>query len=235
LAQALANQAMLAIQLARLSAQSRQSGIIEERNRMARDIHDTLAQGFTGVIMHMEAAQQAMLRKRMEVVSGHLRGAGEIARDGLREARRSVQALRPLALEQKKLAEALDEQVKKLTAGTTVQARFTLQGKARDLPPEWEANILRIGQEVLTNALRHSRASKLDVLLVFDDREIRLNMRDNGCGFDPAGKYAGFGLRGMAERAEEMGGQLSIQSSSGAGTTISVFLPLESSTEPASA
>jgi signal transduction histidine kinase len=233
LAQALANQAMLAIQLARLSAQSRQSGIIKERNRMARDIHDTLAQGFTGVIMHMEAAQQAMLRKRMEVVSGHLRGAGEIARDGLREARRSVQALRPLALEQKQLAEALEELVNKLSADIAVQAKFTLQGKARELLPEWEANILRIGQEALTNALRHARASELDVLLVFDDREIRLNMRDNGCGFDPAGKYEGFGLRGMAERAEDMGGQLSIQSSTGAGTTISVVLPLPSFAEPA--
>jgi len=233
LAQALANQAMLAIQLARLSAQSRQSGIMEERNRMARDIHDTLAQGFTGVIMHMEAAQQAMLRKRIEVVSGHLRGAGEIARDGLREARRSVKALRPLALEQKKLAEALEELINKLSADTAVQAKFTLQGKARELPPEWEANILRIGQEALTNALRHARASELDVLLVFDDREIRLNMRDNGCGFDPAGNYEGFGLRGMAERAEDMGGQLSIQSSTGAGTTISAVLPLASLAEPA--
>jgi signal transduction histidine kinase len=233
LAQALANQAMLAIQLARLSAQGRQSAIIEERNRMARDIHDTLAQGFTGVIMHMEAAQQAMLRKRMEVVSGHLRGAGEIARDGLREARRSVQALRPLALEKKKLAEALEEMIKKLTAGTAVQANFTLQGEARELPPEWDANILRIGQEVLTNVLRHAHASELDVLLVFGDREIRLQIRDNGSGFDPAGKYEGFGLRGMAERAEEMGGELSIQSSKGAGTTVSVVMPLASFAEPA--
>ena len=232
LAKALANQAMLAIQLARLSTQSRQSAIIEERNRMARDIHDTLAQGFTGVILHTEAAEEAMSRKRMDVVSGHLRGAGEIARDGLREARRSVRALRPLALEEKKLAQALEELILKLTVGTAVQATFKLQGEPRDLPPETETNFLRIGQEALTNAIRHARPTKIDVLLAFSERELRLSMCDNGCGFDPNLKSSGFGLQGMAERAEGMGGQFSIQSASGKGTTISVTIPLPVPTEP---
>ncbi|MDB6039393.1 MAG: hypothetical protein JWM99_3234 [Verrucomicrobiales bacterium] len=232
LAQSLANLAMLAIQLARLSAQSRQTAIIEERNRMARDIHDTLAQGFTGVIMHMEAAEEAMSRRRAEVVSGHLRSAGEIARDGLREARRSVRALRPLVLEEKKLPEALGELVKKLTAGTAVRTKFALQGVPQELPLEWDSNILRIEQEVLTNILRHSRATELDVQLVFDATEVRLNIRDNGCGFDPAGKYEGFGLRGMAERVESMGGQLCIQSTNGGGAAISVVLPLAASAKP---
>jgi PAS domain S-box-containing protein len=231
LAQALANQAMLAIQLASLSAQNRQSAIIEERNRMARDIHDTLAQGFTGVILHLEAAEEAMARERMEVVSGHLRGAGEIARDGLREARRSVQALRPLALEQKKLTEALEEMIMKQTTGTAMQAKFTLQGELRELPPEWDANILRIGQEALTNVLRHARATEFRMILIFHDHEIRLNMHDNGCGFDPAGKYSGFGLQGMAERTEDMEGQLTIQSVQGRGTTISIALPVTTSAE----
>lgn len=232
LAQALANQAMLAIQLARLSAQSRQSAIIGERNRMARDIHDTLAQGFTGVILHVEAAEEAMSRKRLETVIGHLRGAGEIARDGLREARRSVRALRPLALEEKKLAEVLEELIMKLTVGTAVQATFTLQGEPRELPPETETNFLRIGQEALTNAIRHARPSKFDVLLSFGERELRLSLCDNGCGFEPDPKNSGFGLQGMAERAESMGGHFSIQSANGKGTTISVTIPLPVSTEP---
>ena len=231
LAQALANQAMLAIQLARLSAQSRQSAIIGERNRMARDIHDTLAQGFTGVILHLEAAEEAMSRKRLEAVTGHLHGAGEIARDGLREARRSVRALRPLALEEKKLAEVLEELIMKLTVGTAVQATFTLQGEPRKLPPETETNFLRVGQEALTNAIRHARPSKFDVLLAFGERELRLSMRDNGCGFDPDSQSSGFGLQGMAERAESMGGQFSIQSANGKGTTVSVTIPLPISTE----
>jgi signal transduction histidine kinase len=231
LAQALANQAMLAIQLARLSAQNRQSAIIEERNRMARDIHDTLAQGFTGVILHLEAAEEAMARERMDIVSGHLHGAGEIARDGLREARRSVQALRPLALEEKKLAEALEDLLTKQTAGTALQAKFTLQGEPRELPPEWEANILRIGQEVLTNVFRHARATEFSAVLIFSDREICLSMHDNGCGFDSAGKYSGFGLQGIAERTEDMEGQLTIQSAGGRGTTISVAVPMLAFTE----
>jgi signal transduction histidine kinase len=231
LAQVLANQAMLAIQLARLSAQSHQSAIIAERNRMARDIHDTLAQGFTGVILHLEAAEEAMSRKRLEAVVGHLRGAGEIARDGLREARRSVRALRPLALEEKKLAEVLEELIMKLTVGTAVQATFTLRGEPRELPPESEANLLRIGQEALTNAIRHARPSKIDVLLTFGKRKLRLSMSDNGCGFEPDSKSSGFGLQGMAERAESMGGQFSIQSANGKGTTICVTIPLPVSTE----
>jgi signal transduction histidine kinase len=231
LAQALANQAMLAIQLARLSAQSRQSAIIGERNRMARDIHDTLAQGFTGVILHVEAAEEAMSRKQLEAATGHLRGAGEIARDGLREARRSVRALRPLALEDKKLAQALEELIMKLTAGTAVQATFKLQGEPRELPPESETNFLRIGQEALTNAIRHARPGKIDVLLAFGECEVRLTMCDNGCGFEPDSKSSGFGLQGMAERAESMGGQFSIQSANGKGTIISVTIPLPVSTE----
>jgi PAS domain S-box-containing protein len=228
---ALAHQATLAIQLTRLSAQSRQSAVMAERNRMARDIHDTLAQGFTGVIVQLEAAGEAMSQSRTAKVSDHLNQAGELARESLREARRSVQALRPQALEGKQLSEALKDLVKKMTAGTTVKAEFTSQGEQQKLPPEWETNLLRIGQEVLTNVLRHARASEFNVLLVFDSREIRLNLRDDGCGFDPKRRHEGFGLQGMRERAEGMGGQLSIESANGKGTMISIVLPLASASE----
>jgi signal transduction histidine kinase len=231
LAQALANQAMLAIQLAHLSAQSRHAAIIEERNRMARDIHDTLAQGFTGVILHLEAAEEALSRRRTEIVTGHLKSAGEIARDGLQEARRSVRALRPLALESKKLAEALEEVMMKLTAGGGIRTKFILQGQSQELPPEWEDNILRIGQEALTNVLRHARATEVNVKLIFDVREVRLILCDDGCGFDPDKHYPGFGLQGMAERAKNMGGQLRVQSSKGSGTSLSVVLPLGTTNE----
>ena len=231
LTRALAHQATLAIQLTRLSAQSRQSAVMAERNRMARDIHDTLAQGFTGVIVQLEAAGEAMSQSRTARVSDHLNQAGELARESLREARRSMQALRPQALEGKQLSEALKDLVKKMTAGTTVKADFTSQGEQQKLPPEWEANLLRIGQEVLTNVLRHARASEFNVLLVFDSREIRLNLRDDGCGFDPKRRHEGFGLQGMRERAEGMGGQLSIESANGKGTMISIVLPLASASE----
>jgi signal transduction histidine kinase len=226
LAQALANQAMLAIQLTRLSAQSRQSAVIAERNRMARDIHDTLAQGFTGVIMQLEAAEEALSQELAAKVGEHLTRAGELAREGLREARRSVRALRPQTLEQKDLCEALSDLIRKLTEGTPVQAAFLLQGQPRELPLEWDENLLRIGQEVLTNVLRHAQASTFTAQLAFDDGEIRLNVRDNGSGFDPAGRHDGFGLQGMRERVQGMGGQLTIQSAKGAGTAISIVLPL---------
>jgi PAS domain S-box-containing protein len=226
LAQALANQAMLAIQLTRLSAQSRQSAVIAERNRMARDIHDTLAQGFTGVILQLEAVEEATSQKLAAKAGEHLTRAGQLAREGLQEARRSVQALRPQSLEEKDLCEALRGLIQKLTAGTPVRAEFIVQGQPRELPPEWEENLLRIGQEVLTNVLRHAQATQFNAQLAFDDGEIRLNLRDNGSGFDPAGRHDGFGLQGMRERVEGMGGQLSIQSAKGAGTAISIVLPL---------
>ncbi len=231
LTRALAHQATLAIQLTRLSAQSRQSAVMAERNRMARDIHDTLAQGFTGVIVQLEAVEEAMSRNQGMKASGHLDRAGELARESLREARRSVQALRPQALEEKQLSEALKDLIEKMTRGTTMHAEFTLQGKRRKLPPEWETNLLRIGQEVLTNVLRHARASEFKVLLVFDSSEIRLELRDNGCGFNPQRKHEGFGLQGMRERAEGMGGRLTIQSAAGKGTAISIVLPVANAPE----
>jgi PAS domain S-box-containing protein len=226
LAQALANQAMLAIQLTRLSAQSRQSAVMAERYRIARDIHDTLAQGFTGVILQLEAVEEATSQKLAAKAGEHLTRASELAREGLREARRSVWALRPQTLEEKDLCEALRGLVQKMTAGTPVQADFDVRGKPRELPLDWEENLLRIGQEVLTNVLRHAQASKFHAHLAFDDGEIRLNLHDNGSGFDPAGRHDGFGLQDMRERVEGMGGQLSIQSAKGEGTTISIVLPL---------
>jgi signal transduction histidine kinase len=226
LAQALANQAMLAIQLARLSALSRQSAIVKERNRMARDIHDTLAQGFTGAMLHAQAAQEALSRERIRDAGDILRSLGEAAREGLREARRSVQALRPAALGGKNLAEALEGMVKKLTAGTAVQVSFVSRGETLKIPQEWEANLLRIGQEVIINVLRRARASRFELELIFNSGEIQLKMCDNGCGFDPTVVFSGFGLRGIAERIDGMGGKLKIQSHNGAGTTVFVGLPL---------
>jgi signal transduction histidine kinase len=142
-----------------------------------------------------------------------------------------VQALRPQALEEKQLSEALKDLIEKMTQGTTVHAKFTLQGKRRKLPPEWETNLLRIGQEVLTNVLRHAQAKEFKVLLVFNSSEIRLELRDNGCGFDPGRRHEGFGLQGMRERAEGMGGQLTVQSAAGQGTAISIVLPVANAAE----
>jgi PAS domain S-box-containing protein len=226
LAQALANQAMLTMQLTRLYGQSRDSAVIAERNRMARDIHDTLAQGFTGIIVQLEAAADAASRGLVKEAEEHRSHAAELARDSLNEARRSVQALRPQALDHRNLSEALKDLILKMTAGSIMQAKFTVKGYPFALPSEWEENLLRIGQEVLTNALRHSHASKFKARLVFALEDIRLDMRDNGYGFDPAGPAYGFGLLGIRERVDGMGGKLTLKSTIGTGTAILIVLPI---------
>src|SRR5271163_16988 len=231
LAQALANQAMLAFQFARLSEQSRKTAIVEERNRVARDIHDTLAQGFTGVIAQLEAARGAMSRKKMVRVSDHLERAGEMARESLHEARRSVQALRPLALEDKLLTAALRDLMKRMTMGMTMKAKLTVKGKPRKLPPEWENNLLRIGQEVLTNAMRHAGATRFDAVLLFSPRDLRVSFQDNGRGFDPEKTTGGFGIQGIRERVQKMGGQFSIETKEGKGMLSSIAIPLNTSSQ----
>jgi signal transduction histidine kinase len=226
LAQALAHQAMLACQLGRLSRQSRQAAVAAERNRMARDIHDTLAQGFTGVIVQLEAVEEAMSQGLGAKAGEYLTRAGALARESLQEARRSVRALRPRTLEENDLCEALRSLIRKMTAGTSVQAQFSVLGELPELPAEWEENLLRIGQEVLANVLRHAKAREFNARLTFEKKEIRWILRDDGKGFDPTGRHDGFGLRGMRERVEGMGGRLSIESAGGQGTSISIVLPL---------
>ncbi len=231
LTRALAHQAMLALRLNRLSAQSREANLMAERNRMARDIHDTLAQAFTGVIAQLEAAKGAISQRKKVRASDHLDRAGDLAREGLREARRSAHALRPLALEEKPFATALKDLIERMTTGTAMGAKLSVEGQPRELPPEFETNLLRIGQEVLTNAVRHARATEFKAELIFAIREVRLNLRDNGQGFDIRKTYDGFGLQGMRERAEDLGGLFTIESSERNGTAISIMLPILTSPE----
>ena len=226
LARALSHQAMLAIQLVRLSREGRQAAVVAERNRLARDIHDTLAQSLTGVIVQLEAAEDAQALGLDEDAARHLERAGELAREGLREARRSVHALRPVVLAEKNLCAAISEMIAKMTMGTNLRAEFTAQGAPPPLPQEWEENLLRLGQEVLTNTLRHAHANHFKVHFVFDPQTLRLELRDDGCGFDPAKRYDGFGLVGIRERVESMGGELTVQSAPETGTAIFVVLPL---------
>jgi PAS domain S-box-containing protein len=225
LAQALAHQAMLAIQLNEFAEQSRQAAILDERNRMARDIHDTLAQGFTGVIVQLEAVEDAIACCRRKEANEHLRRAGELARRSLNEARRSVHALRPQALQQDNFWEALKGIVKNTTAGTALHTRFELRGRRRNLPLIWQENLLHIGQEALTNALKYARPRNFETRLTFNTKELRLELRDDGDGFKVKDRHDGFGLAGMRERVEQMGGKLTINSGRGKGTKIIVALP----------
>lgn len=228
LAQALANQAMLMIRLAELSAQGREAAVVGERNRIARDIHDTLAQGFTGVIVQLEAAEDASRRGLGREAEQHVVTARNLARESLSEARRSVQALRPQPLEQGGVADALRALFGKLTEGVALRAEFKVSGAPRALPPEWEENLFRIAQEVLTNVLRHAQASRMTATIAFSPDEVRLEFVDDGRGFDPAARSEGYGLLGMRERVDAMGGKMEVQSSNGRGAKISIRLPAAS-------
>jgi signal transduction histidine kinase len=226
LMQALAHQVMLAIRLTEVGEQSRQAAVLAERNRMARDVHDTLAQGFTGVIVQLEAAKYAISEGDRKDADSHLGRAGDLARRSLSEARRSVHALRPQALEKDDFWLALKGIVKSTTVGTTLHTTFETRGKVPVLPPAWQENLLRIGQEALSNTLKYARARNFRTRLISNSKELLLELRDDGNGFRVKERHDGIGLTGMRERAEEMGGELKLVSSRGKGTTVTAILPL---------
>jgi signal transduction histidine kinase len=193
---------------------------------MARDIHDTLAQGFTGVIVQLDTAVEALRDEEPEEAAKHIRRARDLARESLTEARHSVHALRPQALENAAFPDALKAIITNTAAGTSLHTDFQLNGEPRQLQPAVEEHLLHIGQEALTNALKHARATKFHARLVFDSDAVRLELRDNGDGFViDATNGGGFGLIGMKERAEQIGATLSILSEPGAGTEIVAASP----------
>ncbi len=222
LTQALAHQVMLALQLNEFAEQGRRAAIFEERNRMARDIHDTLAQGFTGVIVQLEAAEDAISCGRQKEADKHLHRAAALARQSLKEARRSVHALRPDALERDNFWEVLKGTIKGTTAGTALHTTCELRGKLPDLPPLWQENLLHIGQEALTNTLKYAQAQNFRTRLSCNGRGIRLELHDDGHGFDPKDRHDGLGLTGMRERVQQMNGELQITSAPGEGTNVVV-------------
>jgi signal transduction histidine kinase len=230
LAQALANQVMLALQLTRLSDYSRNEAVMAERNRVVRDVHDTLAHAFTGVIVQLEAADDAASRGFDTEAGAHIARAEAMARGGLQEARRSVMALRPQVLEGNDLSTALREMVTRMADGTSVVAEFAQNGVPRPLAQAYEEHLLRIGQETLTNAIRHGHARRIAMALDFSDDAVLLRLTDDGNGFDPNSAFDGLGLAGIKARVSSMGGRLSISSAAGSGTTIVVSVPQSAAT-----
>ncbi|MCC2671164.1 MAG: hypothetical protein K0Q72_3635 [Armatimonadetes bacterium] len=229
LAEALAAHASLAVQLTRYAAQARRAGTIEERNRLAQEIHDTLAQGFTGILVQLEAAQDALDKSPAEARE-HVVIAGELARESLAEARRSVHALRPLALETDDLAGVVARMVQRLADLSGLKVTFECRGPRRPLPAEVADNLLRSSQEALANALRHAEASAIRVVLEYEADAVSLSVRDNGLGFDPAEARrarTGLGLSGLQERADRMRGELRLNSRPGGGSEVVLWVPVE--------
>ncbi|WP_413167398.1 PAS domain S-box protein [Capilliphycus salinus ALCB114379] len=205
------------------------ASILEERNRMAREIHDTLAQAFTGILAQVGAANQ-VLTDDVEATGAHLDLIKELARTGLTEARRSVVALRPQLLEEGSLQSALHRLIAQIrSAAMDITLYYEIEGAVYSLPTEVESNLLRIGQEALTNAIRHANADEIRVELIYDRNQFCLRVKDNGQGFGVGSipSSEGFGLLGMSERAERIGAQLTIRSQPGQGTEIIVTVDRE--------
>ena len=225
LAEALAGQATLAVQMARLSEQARQAAVLGERNRIARDIHDTLAQGFTGVIVNLEAANRALRKDNVELAAQHIEHSRNLAQSGLAEARLSVGALRPDVVPRVDLVEALQAMLRRFEASEALEGRVQVEGDRCALPADVENELLRIAQESMTNVLKHAEARYVTLTLAFAAEAVHLRVADDGVGFDPAAHHDGFGLLGMRERAERIGAKLHVTSRPRHGTRVETVVP----------
>jgi signal transduction histidine kinase len=231
LIRALANHLALAVHLTRLSRQASSAALLDERNRIARDIHDSLAQNFTGILMQLQAANR-FSGKNPEIAQSCVDRAETLARKGLKEARRSVMSLVQDEEHYQDIGLALRSLVETATADTGTRAAVSISGDSRVLHPLIAVNLLRVCQEALGNAQRYAHAELITVDLVFAPRFVKLEIRDNGIGFVLADvARAGFGLEGMRERAERINGRLTIESVPGEGTRIVLEAPLNESKE----
>jgi signal transduction histidine kinase len=203
--------------------------VLEERARLAREIHDNLAQGFVGVSSQLDAVVLT-LDTRLDVARKHLHLARKMVRHSLTEARRSMMDLRASALEGRDLPTALSEVARRVTAGTPIQVYVRVAGELRNLPEEMEQQLLRIAQEALTNSVKHANAKEVRICLAWEDGELSLRIADDGQGFEEVAdswKEGGhFGLLGMRERAQRLGGELQFHSETGHGTEVEVKVPL---------
>jgi signal transduction histidine kinase len=204
-----------------LAAAQHEAGRLAERQRLAADIHDTLAQGFTSILMLIQAAQ-ADLGGLHPQAARHLDLAERTARENLAEARTLVADLAPAQLDGGTLPDAL----RRLSQAPGVEASFGLSGSPRQLPMATEVVLLRVCQEALANVRKHACARSATVRLGYDPDAVRLEVSDDGAGFDPARVSGGFGLRGMRARVAEAGGTLTVRSSPGTGTQVSAMVPV---------
>jgi signal transduction histidine kinase len=235
-----------------LMTQAREAGVSDERQRMAREIHDTLAQGLIGIITQLQAAEQSA--DDQELSRRHRQAATRLARESLSEARRSVHALRPEVLEVARLSEALAGVAERWSALHGIPVQVTTTGTAWPMPPEADVALLRTAQEALANVAKHAGATMVGLTLSYLENEVALDVRDDGRGFEPDrlddgggpqgveddGPHradgprrpdtgtpgGGFGLVAMRQRIENLSGTLQIESEPGAGTAISACLPI---------
>ncbi|WP_262852528.1 sensor histidine kinase [Mumia quercus] len=209
-----------------LTARAREAGIHEERERLAAEIHDTIAQGLAGIVTQLQAAEDS---PDDAAAAAHRKRAAELARTSLDEARRSVQALSPAALDHLDLVDAVRLRTGEWAAETGVGAEVVVTGTPAPVDPAAEAAVLRVVQESLTNVARHAAAKRVGVTLSYADSEVMLDVRDDGRGFDADAQRrdadSGYGIVGMRRRAERAGGTLVVETEPGGGTAVSLRVP----------
>ena len=223
---AFANQAAIAIENARLYERAQQLAVIEERQRLARELHDSVTQALYGMTLYAEAMARQLALGKIDLASDQLRELQSTAQEALREMRLLIFQLRPPDLEEDGLVTVLRTRLEAVEARAGLIMDFNVDREVR-VPIEIEEGLYRIAQEALNNALKHASAQSVSVCLTLDAPTIVLEISDNGIGFDPdAGlEDAGLGLDGMYERAAEMGGKLIVDSKPGSGSTIRVEVP----------
>lgn len=215
-----------------LAAAEREAGVLQERQRLAREIHDTLAQSFTSIVMNIEAAESALPNEN-STAHQHLGQAKQMARNSLQEARRWVWELRPEILEQKRFDEGIRSVITEWSVSNRTPAELTITGSPSLLSPQHEVALLRVVQESLSNIRKHANAKSVNITLSYMGDSVSLDILDDGQGFDPTSverdhiSKNGFGLIGMRERVEQAGGTFLVESSKSDGTTIVITLPLE--------
>jgi len=232
LLQALAYQAAIAIENARLYEQARKLAVMEERNRLARDLHDSVTQAVYSVTLYAEAATRLLSAGQTEMAADHLRELRSTSQQALREMRSLIFELRPPVLEKEGLVAALQARLESVEARAGIQAELKVEGELQ-LPPESEEKLYRIAQEALNNALKHAQPRHVSLRIHQSDHHLQLEIVDDGVGFDlgAAREGGGLGLRGIEERACQMGGTLEVESSPGRGTTIKVTVRLPAGPE----
>jgi signal transduction histidine kinase len=220
---AIGHQIGVAVENARLYEQAQQLAVVKERNRLARDLHDSVTQALYGVTLYAEAAARQLLSGEMDLAAAHLCEIRDTAQESLREMRLLIFELRLPMLQQEGLAAALQARLDAVEGRVGLETEFKAEVDGR-LSPEIEEGLYRIAQEALNNTLRHANALSVTVRLHQNARVVTLEITDDGIGFDPATaqERGGFGLRGMEERAARMGGTLTVRSSPRKGTEIRV-------------
>ncbi len=216
-------------QLRMRQVRSHLAAVLQERLKLAREIHDTLAQAFVGISAQLDALETC-LPENLRPAHIYLELARRMSQHSLTEARRSVMDLRSEALNNQDLSAALQCGARNWTHGSAVDVEVDVRGDVQTLSEDVEHNLLRIAQEAVTNALKHAHASKITLRLLGNEHNLTLRVSDNGCGFEPEDAFVGmgghFGLIGIRERAERIGGELRLESQPGRGTQVEVSVPL---------